>query len=115
MDHKYNCDTCKFHTNLTADYNRHLKTKKHINKIDPTVDYRQEFTELKTKYDDLQYKSSITLLELETKINDLNIEVETTNTLLNKKTEIDHHDKLITQYKTNKNMYETNESFAHLF
>ena len=29
----YNCDCCNFHTNLRSNYNRHLKTKKHHEKI----------------------------------------------------------------------------------
>ena len=29
-DLKYTCELCNFGTNLKTDFNRHLKTKKHI-------------------------------------------------------------------------------------
>ena len=30
---EYQCEICDFSTKLESNYNRHLKTKKHINKI----------------------------------------------------------------------------------
>ena len=104
---KYNCINCCFHTNLTADYNRHIQTNKHLKKMNTDIDYLQEYNNLKTKYDSLEINSNVKLLELETKIKDLNQVVEETNVLLETKSQI--------QPKSNKNLYESNDEFAHLF
>jgi hypothetical protein len=106
---KYNCINCGFFTNLTADYNRHILTKKHLKKMNTDIDYAQEYDNLKAKYDSLQNNSNDKLLALETKINDLNQIVEETNVLLEQKNEIQHHD------NTKKNLYESNDAYAHMF
>ena len=30
---KYNCEECRFSTNKKTDHNRHIKTKKHLEKV----------------------------------------------------------------------------------
>ena len=109
---KYNCINCCFHTDLTADYNRHILTKKHLKKMNTDIDYLQEYNNLKTKYDSLEINSNVKLLELETKVDLLNLIVDETNVLLETSNEIEHHNKLIT---ANKNLYETNDEYAAMF
>jgi hypothetical protein len=75
---KYNCDSCNFHTNTTADWNRHLKSKKHLKHQEPVDDYETKYSELLLKFNSLEYNSSIKLTELETKTEDLLKQVQDT-------------------------------------
>ena len=77
---KYNCLTCSFHTNTTADWNRHIKSKKHLKHQDqePVEDYKKEYDDLLLKFNSLECNSSVKLVELETKTEELLKQVEET-------------------------------------
>ena len=86
---KYNCDSCDFHTNNTADWNRHIRSKKHLKHQEKVDDnYETKYNELLEKFNSLEYNSSIKLTELETKANQLHQQVDDTANKI-----ITHNDK----------------------
>ena len=61
----FNCDICDYNTNDKSNYTRHLKNKKHLEKIELNKKSEYESLKLKLKEMETEYKHKMELLEKE--------------------------------------------------
>ena len=67
--HKYNCETCKYHTNYKNSFNKHIKSAKHLS-FNPIEEKVSEQTETETNVVEEQQ------IDRESKNEDLQTEIE---------------------------------------